>query len=152
MQLPEEKICGKCKQIKPVEDFAFKNKAKGTRNSHCNNCKNKYKREWEKTRKTHNRNYYLANKERRNEYSRKWKAKNRDRDKETKAKWNAANKEKRRDYEINRECFEKLLPKKFDKNDKKLVYQYFGGCALTGEKTTGWDHVISLSTGHGGTI
>lgn len=34
----ETKICSKCNIEKPIEDFAFRNKAKGTRRAECKQC------------------------------------------------------------------------------------------------------------------
>jgi hypothetical protein len=39
------KICGRCKQEKPLEDFAWKNKAKGTKQYQCRVCQYEYRTE-----------------------------------------------------------------------------------------------------------
>lgn len=38
----ETKICTKCGKELPLEDFHWRNKAKGTRRSECKNCHNAY--------------------------------------------------------------------------------------------------------------
>ena len=38
----ETKICTKCKQEKPIIDFHWRNKSKGTRRSECKECHNKF--------------------------------------------------------------------------------------------------------------
>lgn len=38
----ETKICTKCGQERPIEDFYWKNKAKGLRRSECKDCHNNY--------------------------------------------------------------------------------------------------------------
>jgi len=45
--------CGRCGQLKPVEDFAWRRKAKGQRHNYCRPCHADYHRE-----------HYLANKQR----------------------------------------------------------------------------------------
>ena len=40
------KICGSCKVEKSPEDFGWKNKALGTKQSYCKTCKNEYGRSW----------------------------------------------------------------------------------------------------------
>lgn len=48
----QEKKCTKCGKVKPIEEFAFKNKAKGIRRSQCKQCI----REYDKNRYAENRN------------------------------------------------------------------------------------------------
>ena len=38
------KMCSRCGKVKPVEEFHWKNKAKGTRSSWCRDCKNERSR------------------------------------------------------------------------------------------------------------
>ena len=40
-----EKVCIKCGYPKPIEDFSFKNKERGTRNSYCSECMKPIRRE-----------------------------------------------------------------------------------------------------------
>lgn len=47
------KRCGRCGQMKPLEDFAWRRKAKGERHNYCRPCHSAYHRE-----------HYLANKQR----------------------------------------------------------------------------------------
>jgi hypothetical protein len=45
--------CGRCQQLKPVEDFAWRRKKQGQRHNYCRPCHSEYHRE-----------HYMANKER----------------------------------------------------------------------------------------
>lgn len=45
--------CGRCDREKPLENFAWRRKAKGQRDNYCRSCRAKYKRE-----------HYLANRQR----------------------------------------------------------------------------------------
>lgn len=45
------KKCGHCRDIKPIEAFAFKNKKRGTRHSICKECKNTYLKSYYKDNK-----------------------------------------------------------------------------------------------------
>ena len=38
----ETKICIKCNQEKPIEDFPFRNRAAGIRRSNCKKCHSEY--------------------------------------------------------------------------------------------------------------
>jgi len=52
----ETRQCGTCDQVKPMEEFAWRNKAKGTRNWSCRECQKAYrKRHYEA-----NREMYIA--------------------------------------------------------------------------------------------
>lgn len=42
---PHMKTCSKCKAEKPLEEFNFKNKAKGFRQSHCSQCQKAYQKQ-----------------------------------------------------------------------------------------------------------
>ena len=44
--IDETKLCIKCRVMKPITDFVFINRAKGTRQSWCRPCDAAYKREW----------------------------------------------------------------------------------------------------------
>ncbi len=55
--------CGRCGELKPIEDFAWRRKEKGERQSHCRKCQSAYHRQ-----------HYLANKERYIAQARDWKA------------------------------------------------------------------------------
>lgn len=41
----ETKICSKCNQELPIDNFYWRNKAKGIRRADCKNCHNKYVKE-----------------------------------------------------------------------------------------------------------
>ena len=55
--------CGRCGELKAVEDFAWRRKAKGQRHNYCRPCHSAYHRE-----------HYLANKTRYIAQAREWKA------------------------------------------------------------------------------
>lgn len=49
--------CGRCKQIKPLEQFAWRRKARGQRDNYCRTCRADYKHEHYAA----NRSRYIAN-------------------------------------------------------------------------------------------
>lgn len=94
------RVCRKCGQEKPLEEFA-KNKECVLGHSHiCKQCKAEQSRKWhaanfEKAREN-NRKYYAANSEKCREYARKYYAANSEKAREKHRKWRAANLEKYR--------------------------------------------------------
>ena len=109
------RVCRKCGQEKPLEEFA-KNKECVLGHSHiCKQCKAEQSRKWhaanfEKAREKHrkwraanlekcreyDRKYYAANSEKCREYARKYYAANSEKAREKNRKWRAANLEKYR--------------------------------------------------------
>lgn len=57
----ETRQCGTCNQVKPMEEFAWRNKAKGTRNWACRDCQKAYRKQ-----------HYEANRERYIAKAAKW--------------------------------------------------------------------------------
>lgn len=94
------RVCRKCGQEKPLEEFA-KNKECVLGHSHiCKQCKAEQSRKWhaanfEKARE-YDRKYYAANSEKCREYARKYYAANSEKAREKYRKWRAANLEKYR--------------------------------------------------------
>ena len=97
------RMCRKCGQEKPLEEFA-KNKECVLGHSHiCKQCKAEQSRKWhaanfEKAREN-NRKWHAANFEKRREYARKYYAANSEKVREKHRKWRAANLEKYREYD-----------------------------------------------------
>ena len=92
------RVCRKCGQEKPLEEFA-KNKECVLGHSHiCKQCKAEQSRKWhaanfEKAREN-NRKWHAANFEKAREKHRKWRAANFEKAREKHCKWRAANLEK----------------------------------------------------------
>ena len=92
------RVCRKCGQEKPLEEFA-KNKECVLGHSHiCKQCKAEQSRKWhaanfEKAREN-NRKWHAANFEKAREKHRKWRAANFEKAREKHRKWRAANLEK----------------------------------------------------------
>lgn len=97
------RVCRKCGQEKPLEEFA-KNKECVLGHSHiCKQCKVEQSRKWhaansEKCRE-YARKYYAANSEKAREKHRKWRAANLEKYREYDRKYYAANSEKCREYD-----------------------------------------------------
>ena len=104
------RVCRKCGQEKPLEEFA-KNKECVLGHSHiCKQCKAEQSRKWhaanpEKYRER-SRKYRAANPEKCREQSRKYRAANPEKYRERSRKYRAANPEKTREY--NRKYREEL--------------------------------------------
>ena len=97
------RVCRKCGQEKPLEEFA-KNKECVLGHSHiCKQCKAEQSRKWhaanfEKAREN-NRKWHAANFEKAREKHRKWRAANLEKYREYDRKYYAANSEKCREYD-----------------------------------------------------
>ena len=97
------RVCRKCGQEKPLEEFA-KNKECVLGHSHiCKQCKAEQSRKWhaanfEKAREN-NRKWHAANFEKAREKHRKWRAANLEKCREYDRKYYAANSEKCRAYD-----------------------------------------------------
>ena len=95
------RVCRKCGQEKPLEEFA-KNKECVLGHSHiCKQCKAEQSRKWHaanfEKRREYARKYYAANTEKVREKNRKWRAANPEKARESSRKWRAANPEKARE-------------------------------------------------------
>ena len=66
-------------------------------------------------------------------------------------KYYETNKEKFRLNNRNREAIKRDLPNDLTEKQQKHLLRVFKGCALTESADFHWDHIIPLSTGHGGT-
>lgn len=74
---PVVKTCGGCGVGKPVEDFHWKNKSRGERQSRCAECAKAVAKAW-----------HHGNRDRARENSRRWREENPERDAEIKRRWN----------------------------------------------------------------
>mgnify|MGYP000023762230 FL=1 len=94
------RVCRKCGQEKPLEEFA-KNKGCVLGRTHtCKQCEAERYRKWRaansEKRWEYNRKWRAANPEKRWEYNRKWRAANPEKIREIRHKWREANTEKER--------------------------------------------------------
>jgi hypothetical protein len=120
------KRCASCKFIKLVKDFTDNKLGLLGKSSECTNCLN--------TRAT---KFYHENK---NELL------------EKNAIWYRKNVKYRINKDIRRRARHKGLIHDLSVKQQESVFEFFKGCALTGETIDcHWDHVIPLSIGHGGT-
>ena len=92
------RVCRKCGQEKPLEEFA-KNKGCVLGRTHtCKQCEAERYRKWRaansEKRWEYNRKWRAANPEKRWEYNRKWRAANPEKIREIRHKWREANTEK----------------------------------------------------------
>ncbi len=63
------KICTKCEKEKDIEEFSWRNKSKGRRNSWCRHCRSKYVKQWHQNNPEYNSKYYINNSEQKKEHS-----------------------------------------------------------------------------------
>ncbi|MRX54635.1 hypothetical protein GJU41_11695 [Bacillus idriensis] len=166
------KECTRCGDWKSLEGFSNKKGGLGGRRSDCRECaaaaKKKYQEENHTMISERNRKYYAENRgkfvkyyeenyekiieqkrkyrEVNPEYRRNYYASNLERHSENARKWRRNNLDKVALIQQRRRARKLLL------SDVSNSYGKFsGGCVLTGENDTHWDHAIPLSTGHGGT-
>jgi hypothetical protein len=143
------KVCGKCGDIKALEDFAKLKASLGGRESTCKLCRAEYreankeyhaelKRKWREVNKEHVTKYREATKERRAENMRNWTRNNIDK--------RAINQQRRRARKAKLE--DTLTTERY-----AVTLEYFGNaCAITGRtENLEKEHAIPLSIGHGGT-
>ena len=90
MEAPLTRVCTKCGEEKPLEEFVKNPKCKYGRTYECLVCYRERKRE-------SNRNWQKANPEKKRENNRKWHEANREKENERKRKWQKANPEKVRE-------------------------------------------------------
>lgn len=112
------RVCRKCGQEKPLEEFAKKKGCVLGRTHTCKQCEAERYRKWRaansEKRWEYNRKWHAANPEKRWEYNRKWRAANPEKIRGIRHKWREANTEKEREryhkwYDANTE---KLLEMK----------------------------------------
>jgi hypothetical protein len=118
------KTCAKCEKWKPLNGYAKSKSGLGGVNSVCKDCRKDYRLSTRETQAEYQRNYKSENKEKINFHS------------------------------LKRRTFRKNLPFDFTESQKNEIFRKFDSkCALSGRTDCiHWDHVIPLSTGHGGTI
>lgn len=131
------KVCSTCEEVKRLDEFTIAKKKLGGRDSRCRTCRLTYYKE-------NKQNYAL--------YGQKYREENREKDAERKRKWRKENLESAVLSTQKRRARKKSLLNNFTNEQMIETLNYFGGCALTGRKEIQWDHVIPLTTGHGGTI
>jgi hypothetical protein len=172
------KNCAKCDEVKTLDNYAKKKTGLGGRESTCKRCRASYYAEnkadyverYENNKEHHQelmQMYYDVNKESLNEYQRKYYAENKVSISERHREYFASNKERIaemcRNWRRNnpekdaliaerRRARKKALPDNFTEAQMLRTFDFFGGCALTGEVfDLHWDHVIPLATNTGGT-
>jgi hypothetical protein len=150
------KVCGSCGTLKSLNDYAKNKSSLGGRESACKVCRaitrrERHERDREKEMEI-SRKWYQANKERHIESVRSWKINNPERSASIKKDWTRNNQDRRALSEQRRRARKNSLPDNFTDEQMNGTLKYFQGCALTGDNTSvQWDHVIAISTGHGGT-
>lgn len=118
----EGKECSKCKVWKAFAEYTKHHIGLGGRESVCKECRALY---------------YEDTKERQAEYGRLYHKNN--------PKNSLIRAHRRRARMIS-------LPDDFTSEHMRKTYDYFGGCALTGEVSDiHWDHAVPIATGYGGT-
>jgi hypothetical protein len=135
------KECVVCTVWKSLEAYSKKIRGLGGCRSECKNCTSKRDQKHYKV----NREMYIDN-------AQNWKQNNPEKYRENHRNWIKANPEKVLIKRQNRRARKHSLPDNFTIEQNKMTFEYFGGCALTGESyDIHWDHVIPLATGIGGT-
>jgi hypothetical protein len=97
------KYCKKCDSTKPVEEFSWANKAKGTRQSNCKECVNAYAKARYEAKKpqllAEMKVYYEANRDHKRAKMRDYYSKNKDAIYASQRAWRAANPERWDEYQ-----------------------------------------------------
>jgi hypothetical protein len=165
------KVCTKCKSEVLVKDFRKKKGGLAGKVSICRQCElqgySEYRRDNKGKIKLMNQRYYKKNleavRERQRLYhlnnphiarerGRRWRTNNSDYVKELSRNWRKNNPEASRLIVQRRLARKRILPDDLTVTQVKNIIDHFGGCALTESDEYHLDHVIPLSTGHGGTV
>ena len=143
------KECRGCGEVKAIGDFNKYKGSLGGREERCRACRAAYKRDWRKSKRDC-QDYRVRNAER----ARKSYEARREEKIEYVRKWREDNPTKEAIIAGRRRARKRRLPDSITEEEWKDSLMYFnGGCALTGDRyDIHQDHVIPLSTGHGGTI
>jgi hypothetical protein len=162
------KCCGRCGEIKPIDDFTKSSAGLGGRKSTCRGCvsdlcKSNRERISERTRnwkesnkervKENDRRYYEKNKEKILDYSRSWYDANKEHRLEKSRNWQQNNRDlgvlKTQRYRARKRG---LLDTLTHGQYRKTLDYFENACALTGRTVDiEKEHAIPLSIGHDGT-
>jgi hypothetical protein len=147
------KSCTNCNNWLPLDDFYKSAKGLGGRNSRCPRCTSinsvPYREANKEKRRENSRNWSLKNREHRTEYKRKWRKLNPDYE----SMWWTEHREVANIIAARRRARVKGSISDLTLGQHAKIMKHFNNsCALTLEKEDiHMDHVIPLSTGHGGT-
>lgn len=162
------KTCNKCSEWKSLEEYWSDKDGVGGKYSVCKVCKSasqkqeKYKegkserfkkhyRENKEYHKERNRKYREVNHQEKLDSDKRYREQHKVERAEYFSRWCKDNRLRRQATELRRRAHQRLLESNFPYSEQEEVLITFDGCALTGSKDIHWDHVIPLSTGHGGT-
>jgi hypothetical protein len=138
------KPCSECKKWKILADFRNTKTGLGKCRSNCKSC--------EAAQKRRKYNEDDAYRQRDIERNRTWHKVNQEKASQKNHNYFINNREKALVRNHRRLATKKNLPSLLTTQNLTEIYNYFGGCALTGDKIIHLDHVIPLSVGRGGTI
>lgn len=147
------KTCTNCGSWKPLINYYKSKKGLGGRNSICPECvkvlRTPYMEANREIRRERTRIWARENRERKTEYKRKWRLKNPGYE----SKWWSEHRELANVIAQRRRSRVRALPSDLTYDEYLEVLSYFNNsCSLTGESgDLHMDHVIPISTGHGGT-
>ena len=98
------KVCGKCKELKSIEEFSVNKRTLDGCQCKCKKCQKQYYEENKERSKEYSKQYYEENKERIKEYSKQYKEENKEQTKEYNKQYYEENKERIKEYkEENKE-------------------------------------------------
>ena len=133
------KVCGKCGELKGIDEFHVSKRESDGHRSKCKECRKKYREEnkeqikeynkkWREENKEQIKKYREENKEQTKEYNKKWYKENKERKKEYDKKYREENKEQKKEYdkkyyEENKEQ-KKEYGKKWREENKEQIKEY----------------------------
>ena len=137
------KICSRCKESKPLDQFYKHKRAKDGYCSYCIVCDKKAKAE-----------YYLRTREETIARAARWSQENREKTREYKRNWKRKNPDALRQYKQKRRALERGCSEHFTKEEwQALVALYEGKCLRCGStENLSADHVIPLALGGSNSI
>ena len=133
MVFVEGKVCGKCGEWKPLEEYNKRKRGKYGRQSECRECQKEYKKQWRcdnKERiKEHRKQWVQNNKEHIEEYQKQWRENNPGyHNSEQQKQYREVNKEKKKEYDkqwrINNAEHIREYHKQYYQDNAELIKQY----------------------------
>lgn len=147
--------CRKCGIWREISEYNKEKRGFAGRRSCCKHCRSEYLKQWRQINWDRTREYRSVNADKYKENKIKWRKENAEQLKEWEKGYREKNREKIRLKEARREAVKRALPGNMSEEEMINTSEYFEGkCALSGEIDVDlhFDHVVPLSTGHGGTV
>lgn len=158
MKIATMKLCTKCKEGKPLDQFHKQRAQPDGHKSICRTCAKVYKRQWYERNKQivleQNRQWRHNNKEHLAELVKRWEGENKDRVRQMRARWRGQSKEQIREYRARYRAALQNASGDFTVREWIELCEVYGNVCLCCRRAESLevDHVIPLSRGGSNSI